>query len=183
MTVPDAALSSILDRAEKKRQYAREWRVKNKAKLQAYFKEYYAAHAEKKRTVTREWKANNPERVKRNRRVYKKRRRPTLNEKQAEYRLKTPEKQLNYHLSGVYGISLDTYNDMVQAQDGLCLICNMPETRRFRGSTLRLSVDHCHETGNVRGLLCSACNKGIGMLGDDPARLLAAVEYLVRDVA
>jgi hypothetical protein len=179
----ETVLPLTLDKAEAKRQYLREWRAKNKEKLQKYFKEYYVAHAEEKRAATKAWRKNNPERFKQNTSAYKKRHRRALNEKQIEYRLSTPERQLDYCLSGKYGISLETYKDMVEAQGGLCLICGGPETRKLNGSVLRLSVDHCHETGNVRGLLCASCNKGIGLLGDDPARLLAAIDYLARDTA
>jgi hypothetical protein len=41
-----------------------------------------------------------------------------------------------------------------------------------------MQIDHCHITGKVRGLLCHKCNKGIGLLGDDPARVAAALNYL-----
>ncbi|MEU6674765.1 endonuclease VII domain-containing protein [Streptomyces sp. NPDC046925] len=81
------------------------------------------------------------------------------------------------HLERKYGITLPEYELMVQQQNGTCAICgglpNGPgaENKRF-------DVDHCHKTGRVRGLLCSGCNRGIGFLGDDPARLQAAVDYL-----
>lgn len=60
---------------------------------------------------------------------------------------------------------------MEAAQQGHCLIC-----REFVGDGL--VVDHCHTTGNVRGLLCDLCNKGLGAFRDDPRRLLAAIRYL-----
>ena len=70
-----------------------------------------------------------------------------------------------------YGLSLDDYGQMVSEQSGLCAICKeKPEKDLF--------VDHCHSTGRVRGLLCSNCNTGIGLLRDNTATLLAAINYL-----
>ena len=65
-------------------------------------------------------------------------------------------------------------------QGGVCAVCRKPETaRNYRtGGTLALAVDHCHETGVVRGLLCGNCNKGIGGLMHDRELLLAAINYL-----
>ena len=51
----------------------------------------------------------------------------------------------------------------------LCMICGSKET---------ICIDHCHETGKVRGLLCRKCNTGIGMLGDTLVQLRLAVKYL-----
>lgn len=58
-------------------------------------------------------------------------------------------------------------------QCGRCAICATPVTRE-RG----LQVDHCHKSGDVRGLLCAACNLGLGQFRDDPKLLQAAIEYL-----
>lgn len=71
-----------------------------------------------------------------------------------------------------YGLSMDEYNAILAAQDGLCAICKGPPGAR------RLAVDHDHETGEVRGLLCPNCNRGIGNFRDDPSLLRAAIEYL-----
>lgn len=60
-------------------------------------------------------------------------------------------------------------------QNGLCAICNRPEAET---GTLRL--DHCHDTGKIRGLLCNGCNMGIGSFKDSPENLIAASEYLTR---
>lgn len=70
------------------------------------------------------------------------------------------------------------YDEMLLKQDGLCAICRQPERARFRGRLKRLAVDHCHKTGRVRGLLCQSCNRGIGYLGDDAERVVAALAYL-----
>jgi hypothetical protein len=75
-----------------------------------------------------------------------------------------------------YGLSLDDVLLMVRAQEGCCANCRREFADDFH-------VDHCHRTGNMRGLLCSNCNTALGLLGDDPGRLRAALRYLDRTVA
>lgn len=77
-----------------------------------------------------------------------------------------------------YGMSDDAFRAMVEAQGGLCAICREPETAMRGGVVRPLCIDHDHETGGVRGLLCSRCNTAVGLMLDDPARLRAAVAYL-----
>jgi len=69
-----------------------------------------------------------------------------------------------------YGITYADYQRMLELQKGLCAICNR---------SAKLDVDHNHETGRVRGLLCRKCNLGIGYLKDDHGLLLKAYRYLV----
>jgi hypothetical protein len=79
-----------------------------------------------------------------------------------------------------YHISLEQYEEMEKQQNGVCMICGRPEHMKHQGKVRNLSVDHCHTTGKIRGLLCNNCNRGIGHLGDDPALLRAAADYLER---
>lgn len=75
----------------------------------------------------------------------------------------------------LYGIAPSDYLALVERQGGVCAICRQPErTERNR----LLTVDHCHQTGQVRGLLCSQCNRAIGLLGDDPKKIRAAAAYV-----
>ena len=74
-----------------------------------------------------------------------------------------------------YGISLSTYNRMFIEQGGVCKICSLPQKSNRNE---RLAIDHCHETGKVRGLLCDGCNRGIGLLKDDYRILERAASYL-----
>ncbi len=74
-----------------------------------------------------------------------------------------------------YGITVDDFFELLERQGGVCAVCGGVEKARSR-----LSVDHCHDTGVVRGLLCTNCNVGIGRLKDDPDLLRKAVAYLER---
>lgn len=76
-----------------------------------------------------------------------------------------------------YGLTRVAYNGMLEAQNGGCAICGAVAADAIGR---RLVVDHDHLTGNVRGLLCSACNSGLGHFGDDPQRLSNSIDYLAR---
>ncbi len=79
----------------------------------------------------------------------------------------------------LYGLTQDDFNKMLENQKGVCAICVLPETAIDKyGNLLVLSVDHCHKTGKVRGLLCSRCNHLLGNAKDEVTILLRAVEYL-----
>lgn len=76
-----------------------------------------------------------------------------------------------WHLKKRYGITTADVEQMIADQGGDCPICGdvLPEPAH---------IDHDHETGRVRGVLCRSCNQGLGMYRDDPARLRAAADYL-----
>jgi hypothetical protein len=73
-----------------------------------------------------------------------------------------------------YGLSIEQYDKMVEDQQGKCKICKASENIR----DFKLFVDHCHSTGNVRGLLCHNCNAGLGHFRDSQDILQAAIRYL-----
>ena len=69
--------------------------------------------------------------------------------------------------------------EMLEKQGGVCAICGGSEPKDAgTGHRRRFAVDHCHETGRVRGLLCVNCNSGIGKLKDSPDLLRRALDYL-----
>ena len=74
-----------------------------------------------------------------------------------------------------YGITFTDYKSMLEQQNNRCAICNSTDPKR---GTKNFSVDHCHTTGKVRGLLCSSCNLGLGHFQDDTKLLDKAKEYL-----
>lgn len=78
------------------------------------------------------------------------------------------------HLLRTYGMTPEQYDAMLEAQGGVCAICKRPE--RIKGR--RLCVDHCHSTGEVRGLLCNACNIALGKLEDNLESIKVAIKYL-----
>jgi len=77
-----------------------------------------------------------------------------------------------------HGLAPGEYEIQYTAQGGVCAICGNPEANIIRGGLCRLAVDHNHETGQRRGLLCVRCNTAIGLLNEDPDILMKAVVYL-----
>lgn len=79
-----------------------------------------------------------------------------------------------------YGLSSSDYEILLEKQGGVCAICSKPETRTHHktGTPFSLAVDHDHETGRVRGLLCTKCNKAIGALGDNHEIISKVIMYL-----
>lgn len=186
---------------EKAAEYAREWRRKNKERS----KEHDRRKREKQELKdpgyaarkTQKWREDNPEKAKetakRNYENFKKnpeavarararqaewRKRPDIIEKNRAYNTawakkhRTPEIVRKRALKHNYGLTPEEYDAKLQSQNGVCVLCSSPPKRT------QLHVDHDHLTGTVRGLLCSNCNTGIGLLKDDPDRLVGAAEYI-----
>jgi len=91
----------------------------------------------------------------------------------AEDYQKHRDKRLAYRRSYLYGVSQGDYAALHDRFNGLCGICGSTED-----SGLALAVDHCHDSGKVRGLLCNNCNNGLGRFKDDEALLQLAIKYL-----
>lgn len=73
-----------------------------------------------------------------------------------------------------YGLSWDDYQNLLSSQGHKCLICDGV----LKGGTAGAHVDHDHQTGQVRGILCAICNRGLGYFKDSSVRLRAAAKYL-----
>ncbi len=122
-----------------------------------------ALDPEANRARARRWKRENPDRAR---------------AKQREY-IDSGQKQIwdrESHLRRKYGITIADYDRMFAAQNGVCAICleARPEERT-------LHVDHDHETGAIRGLLCFRCNNAIGSLRENSLIFEAAANYFDRD--
>jgi hypothetical protein len=74
-----------------------------------------------------------------------------------------------------YGINLEDFVRLSRQQNSVCKICGSPDGDK-KGR--RLSIDHDHDTGEVRGLLCNRCNRAIGMFNDDIELMKQAISYL-----
>ena len=93
----------------------------------------------------------------------------------------TARDNAEYLLWYKFGVDQEMYDEMAAEQDNCCAICGVHATEdkanRWDG-TGSLNVDHCHETGLVRGLLCSQCNQGLGRFKDNIESLKKAIWYL-----
>lgn len=99
--------------------------------------------------------------------------------KKAEYD-KNYRKSLGFKkAANQYKVTVEFLELLFINQKGLCAICGRPETDLHpSGIAMRLSIDHCHVTGKVRGFLCNRCNKALGLFKDDTFIVNNALNYL-----
>ncbi len=138
------------------------------ASSKEYMAEWRRLNKEKNAEYQRRWRKRHPTTLKAARSAQLER-----------YRAMTPQQRRaategNYFASLMrkYGMTRESYERMLKKQKGLCALCRKPSPTR------RMSVDHCHDTGVVRKLLCMMCNVALGHFRDDPATLKRAVRYL-----
>lgn len=93
-----------------------------------------------------------------------------------------PKSKKQNNLKARFNIDSEQYEHMLENQNGVCDICKKEEAKILKGTACRLSVDHCHKTGEIRGLLCARCNTGLGMFGDNVDVLLSAIEYIYKNL-
>jgi len=108
-------------------------------------------------------------------------RREDMRRYHAEHGSEMADQTRRRYLVRVYGLTAEDYDALSGAQDNRCAICRREETDRdprARTGKRRLAVDHCHDTGAIRGLLCRKCNTAVGLFGEDPAVVKAALDYL-----
>lgn len=122
-----------------------------KAYMAEYRKKYYEKNKEKLKADSREYHQRNLERNRANARIRM--------------------------LMKKYGITWNEYQDRLSSQGGGCAICG--DTGGMSHMISPLVVDHNHETGEVRGLLCAPCNAGLGQFGDDIDKMISAIAYLM----
>jgi hypothetical protein len=86
---------------------------------------------------------------------------------------KKNKSQRKSHLKNTYGITLEQFDEIVSSQNNRCPICDNP--------TIEFAVDHCHRTGDIRGIICNYCNSGLGYFKDDIKALEGAIRYLQKE--
>ncbi len=74
-----------------------------------------------------------------------------------------------------YGLTVEQRDALLASQDGACALCGRP-LREFKPR--EANIDHCHETGRVRGILCGGCNTALGRLGDTPEAIAKVLAYV-----
>lgn len=143
--------------------HSRAWKREHKDEHKATNERWGAANKERVRAAAAAWREKNRDKM-----------RDLVRRWQQEFpekvRAKTQRSRWKYQ-----GLDMtpERYKVVLTEQAGVCAICKRPDTRA-------LAVDHSHQTGKVRGLLCGNCNRGLGMFADDPARLAGAISYLAR---
>ena len=134
--------------SEEKKEYDKKYYIANKEKMDEQSKQYNATHKEEKSEYNKGYCKANVEKLQKHRKIYK--------------------------LKSKYDITVEQYNFLLNKQNGCCNICKRYHTE-FKQS---LAVDHDHDTGIVRGLLCRQCNQALGTYNDSIDVLLNAIEHL-----
>jgi recombination endonuclease VII len=149
----------------------RHWRARNRDRINARKREWRAAASEEVRAARREYQrayvATHQEWVEVNRQRQRERYRATYK----------PGQNRHYVRYRRYRLTASQFAALLESQAQACAICRRP----FGGSE-RPNVDHNHQSGKIRGILCVRCNSLIGMVSDNQVTLLAAADYLERSV-
>jgi hypothetical protein len=173
---------------ERAKEYRREWYKKNREKNNAYKREWAKNHREEQKA----WRDNhketaaiyhkayrlaNRERLLLNGRkhwrvYYRTNREALLNWRKAYYQ-EHPDKMQSHHRKSRYGLSREDVDCLIKIQGNVCAICGKPGW-----SGKEPHIDHNHETGRVRGLLCFHCNLALGLIKDNPRIAQAMIDYL-----
>lgn len=170
------------------------WADKNRERVRAYNKEYSATPEAKAKRAER--RAKNKESIQNRAAAYYQENKDHMNAVAQVYRENNKEKtasrgaawqqanknhrseygkiRANHNRANKYKLTIEELSFLYEKYQGCCAICRVSEEDLGK----RLAIDHCHETGLVRGILCQRCNLGIGQLGDTQELLVLAVEYL-----
>lgn len=164
------------DDKEKQKAYNGLYYNANKEKLRAYAKAYCEANKEKLRLANKARYEASKEERKTDAKIYYELNKNVTETKlhKKAYRKANSKRTKVYMLRRLYGLSFDDYNNMLMMQNNSCVICKTEESKLPR----KLSVDHDHNSGKVRGLLCAFCNRALGLFNDEQSRILQAIEYI-----
>jgi|SRR5271166_143719 len=138
-----------------------------KAKQKEWSAKWRTNNKEKDKQQKAKWRANNREQDLANKAKYR-----------ADNKEKIAESYRIHILKKEYGMSKEDYDDMLEGQGGVCAIC-----KQVCSTGRALAVDHDHQTGIVRALLCRDCNIALGLMKDKPALLRTAANYLERHMS
>lgn len=150
-----------------------------------YHQQYYITNQDHIKQRVKKYKQANPDKVNQWNKEHDERRPDLKKERQARnhkrHYSERKERIRDNALQRLYGISLRAYEDLVEAQHGLCAICQLPPPKREvrnGGIAEALCVDHDHETGKIRRLLCPDCNLAIGCIEKNRTLLPMMLQYL-----
>lgn len=149
--------------SEARKAYRREWAKRKYAndpeKHRAYAREQHEKHKAKKRVANAKYREENKERIRAQQKEWRSANKAALKRNSLKLVYFTPE----------------LLEELLVFQNYLCAICGGDLKSR---PSKHIHADHCHDTKTPRGVLCTQCNTGMGLLKDDPDRLRRAIEYL-----
>ncbi len=152
---------------EKNKKYMKEWREKNKDKINEKAREAHNKNKEIRNQRQRELYQINKEK----KQQYYIENKDKILALRNKHKLRTK----NSHLQNRYGITLEEFNKMLIQQQNKCYICfvHIDETQKKQ-----LCIDHCHNSGKIRKLLCTKCNTALGLVGENKEILYKMINYI-----
>jgi len=154
---------------------------KDKEEKKRYNKAYADTHKEQYRAYWERYREINKEYIMARNKKHEEEHKEERNSAHKKWRWENLDKNRHYRIRK-YGITKEDYDSLLDNQGGLCAICGKEETYTLAGKPRPLSIDHDHETGIVRGLLCNACNRAIGLMRNNPDIAMSAAEYLIKSM-
>jgi hypothetical protein len=135
---------------------------------------------ESARVKVAKWRKENPEKYREQRLAWQRKNREKIYAKHKEHYRNNRERYRAYsyksNLKTQFGITLEQYNSLWEAQGSKCVICKRSPSE----VSGRFHVDHDHKTGHIRGIICPQCNHAIGLFRDDISVLKNAIKYMKR---
>lgn len=158
---------------EKERKKKKEYRETHKEYYKEYKKKYRIEHAAELREASKQYLTNlTPEK--------RERARVRAREWYEKNKDRVKARGIERRLIAVYSITKEYFDELLVKQENKCAVCK--KDFNFNDKACYPCVDHCHTSGNLRGLLCFKCNVGLGSFNDDVDRLRMAAEYLENPV-
>ena len=157
---------------------SKKWYEDNKEHAKERSRKYNRDHPGHSSEQAKRWRAQNPEASKIQGKKYYSENREKELERKKKYGKDNPAHTRRAYLKKTYGITPEDFSLMKEIQGGRCAVCGA----HYSDLKKDLCIDHNHDSGMVRGLLCSKCNSAIGLLNDDPRLLYSALMYITRSL-
>lgn len=146
---------------------------RNKEQIKERVSIYRKENPEKTKELVNRWHKENPDRASKNNRLWYARNAEAVKERSAVWQRENPEKVRSRELKKKYGLSVEKFNAMLSDQGGACKIC-----KKQAQKNKNLSVDHCHTSNRIRGIICQPCNMALGMVKDNVGVLRSMIAYV-----
>ena len=132
-----------------------------------------------KSNYNKRWRYNHKEHIKNKSKIYYNKNKTKIQKYLRKWKMENKDTIKKYLLNFRYGITIEEYDNLYSTQQGMCKICKEKIYKWGNGNKQTVAnVDHCHLTGKIRGMLCSKCNRILGIVNDDINRLKSCINYL-----
>lgn len=156
----------------KDKEKAKEYQQKNKEYIKERHKKYRQNNKEYIKERQEKWRQNNKEHLRKQGREYYQNNKEGIKKRNKEYYQNNKKHRREYDYKKLYNLTLEEIDQILLAQNHRCLICGKSLME------IKWCIDHNYETGQIRGILCDWCNKGLGHFKDNPEFLRKAALYI-----